>query len=43
MASPIQLDVSGAVASLTLHRPDALNALDRATKVALLEGCSGWG
>jgi 2-(1,2-epoxy-1,2-dihydrophenyl)acetyl-CoA isomerase len=34
---PVLLDVSDGVATITLNRPDAMNSLDVATKVALLE------
>jgi 2-(1,2-epoxy-1,2-dihydrophenyl)acetyl-CoA isomerase len=36
-SSPVLYDVSGGVATITLNRPDAMNSLDVATKVALLE------
>jgi 2-(1,2-epoxy-1,2-dihydrophenyl)acetyl-CoA isomerase len=36
-AAPVQYDVSDGVATITLNRPDAMNALDEATKVALKE------
>jgi 2-(1,2-epoxy-1,2-dihydrophenyl)acetyl-CoA isomerase len=35
--SPVLLDLSDGVATITLNRPDAMNSLDVATKVALLE------
>ena len=34
--SPVQLSLRDGVATITLHRPDAMNALDVATKEALL-------
>ena len=34
---PVLLDVTDGVATITLNRPDAMNSLDVATKVALLE------
>jgi 2-(1,2-epoxy-1,2-dihydrophenyl)acetyl-CoA isomerase len=34
---PVQLDLTDGVATITLHRPDAMNSLDVATKVLLLE------
>jgi 2-(1,2-epoxy-1,2-dihydrophenyl)acetyl-CoA isomerase len=34
--SPVLLDVADGVATITLNRPDAMNSLDIATKVALL-------
>ncbi|MFD1946047.1 enoyl-CoA hydratase-related protein [Nocardioides aestuarii] len=37
MTSPVQLDVTEGVATITLDRPDAMNSLDVATKEALLE------
>ncbi len=37
MSSPVLLDVTDGVATITLNRPDAMNSLDVATKVALLE------
>ncbi len=37
MSDPVLLDVSGAVATVTLHRPDAMNALTLEAKTALLE------
>ena len=37
MTSPVQLDVTEGVATITLARPDAMNSLDVATKEALLE------
>ena len=36
-ASPVLLSVTDGVATITLNRPDAMNSLDVATKVALLE------
>ncbi len=33
--SPVLLEIRDAVATVTLHRPDAMNSLDLATKVAL--------
>jgi 2-(1,2-epoxy-1,2-dihydrophenyl)acetyl-CoA isomerase len=36
MASPVDYSVSGAVATVTLSRPDAMNSLETATKDALL-------
>ena len=35
--SPVLLDLTDGVATITLNRPDAMNSLDVATKVALLE------
>ncbi len=35
--APVLLDVADGVATLTLHRPEAMNSLDVATKVLLLE------
>lgn len=35
MTEPVQYDVDGAVATITLNRPEALNAFDRAMKRAL--------
>ena len=35
--SPVLLDVTDAVATITLNRPDAMNSLDVATKLALLD------
>lgn len=35
--SPVLLDVTDGVATITLNRPDAMNSLDVATKVALLD------
>ncbi len=35
-AEPVLYTVSGAVATITFNRPDAMNALDVATKEALL-------
>jgi len=35
MTDPVLLDVGDRVATITLNRPDAMNALDTATKVAL--------
>jgi 2-(1,2-epoxy-1,2-dihydrophenyl)acetyl-CoA isomerase len=37
MSSPVLLDVTDGVATITLNRPDAMNSLDVATKEALLE------
>ncbi len=37
MSSPVLLDVTEGVATITLNRPDAMNSLDVATKEALLE------
>ena len=37
MASPVQYDLDGAVATVALSRPDTMNSLDAATKDALLE------
>lgn len=37
MTSPVQLDLTEGVATITLARPDAMNSLDVATKEALLE------
>ncbi len=37
MTDPVLLDVSDGVATITLNRPDAMNSLDVATKVALLD------
>ena len=37
MSEPVQYDVADSVATVTLNRPDAMNSLDVATKVALLE------
>ncbi|HEX6150411.1 enoyl-CoA hydratase/isomerase family protein [Nocardioides sp.] len=37
MTSPVLLDVTDGVATITLNRPDAMNSLDVATKTALLE------
>ena len=37
MSSPVQLDLTEGVATITLDRPEAMNSLDVATKVALLE------
>ena len=37
MSEPVQYDVADSVATITLNRPDAMNSLDVATKVALLE------
>lgn len=34
---PVQLDLTDGVATITLNRPDAMNSLDVATKVLLLE------
>jgi 2-(1,2-epoxy-1,2-dihydrophenyl)acetyl-CoA isomerase len=36
-AAPVLVDREGAVATVTINRPDRRNALDRAAKVALLE------
>jgi 2-(1,2-epoxy-1,2-dihydrophenyl)acetyl-CoA isomerase len=36
-AAPVQLDTTDGVATITLNRPDAMNSLDVATKVLLLE------
>jgi 2-(1,2-epoxy-1,2-dihydrophenyl)acetyl-CoA isomerase len=41
MASPVQYDVAGGVATVTLSRPDAMNSLDTATKDALLDALRG--
>jgi len=38
---PVHIERSGAVATVTLMRPDAMNALDVATKEALLVAESG--
>jgi 2-(1,2-epoxy-1,2-dihydrophenyl)acetyl-CoA isomerase len=35
--APVQLDTTDGVATITLNRPDAMNSLDVATKVLLLE------
>ena len=35
--SPLLLDIADGVATLTMHRPDALNSLDNALKLALLD------
>lgn len=35
--APVLLDVADGVATITLHRPEAMNSLDVATKVLLLE------
>jgi len=37
MSSPVQLDLTEGVATITLDRPEAMNSLDVATKTALLE------
>jgi 2-(1,2-epoxy-1,2-dihydrophenyl)acetyl-CoA isomerase len=37
MTSPVQLDLTEGVATITLDRPEAMNSLDVATKEALLE------
>jgi 2-(1,2-epoxy-1,2-dihydrophenyl)acetyl-CoA isomerase len=37
VTSPVRYDVDEAVATITLDRPDAMNSLDTATKVALRE------
>ncbi len=37
MSSPVLLDLTEGVATITLNRPEAMNSLDVATKVALLE------
>ncbi len=37
MSSPVQLDLTEGVATITLDRPEAMNSLDVATKEALLE------
>ena len=37
MSEPVLYDVADSVATVTLNRPDAMNSLDVATKVALLE------
>ncbi len=37
MAEPVLYDVDGAVATITFNRPDAMNAADVPTKLALLE------
>ncbi len=37
MTSPVLLDLTEGVATITLNRPDAMNSLDIATKEALLE------
>ncbi len=37
MTAPVLLDVSDGIATITLNRPDAMNSLDVATKVLLLE------
>ncbi|MGH3361230.1 MAG: enoyl-CoA hydratase/isomerase family protein [Nocardioides sp.] len=37
MTAPVLLDLTDGVATITLNRPDAMNSLDVATKVALLE------
>lgn len=37
MTSPVLLDLTEGVATITLNRPDAMNSLDVATKQALLE------
>lgn len=34
---PVLLEVAGGVATITVNRPEAMNAIDAATKVALLE------
>lgn len=34
---PVLLEVADSVATITLHRPDAMNAIDLATKTALLD------
>ncbi|MDO9497140.1 MAG: enoyl-CoA hydratase-related protein [Nocardioides sp.] len=36
-AAPVQLDTTDGVATITLNRPEAMNSLDVATKVLLLE------
>lgn len=36
-AAPVQLETTDGVATITLNRPDAMNSLDVATKVLLLE------
>jgi 2-(1,2-epoxy-1,2-dihydrophenyl)acetyl-CoA isomerase len=36
-ASPVRYDVAGAVATITLNRPDAMNSLDTPTKELLLD------
>ncbi len=37
MTAPVLLDVSDGIATITLNRPEAMNSLDVATKVLLLE------
>jgi len=37
MTEPVLLDISDAVATITLNRPEAMNSLDAATKEALLD------
>ncbi len=43
MSSPVLLDVTDGVATITLNRPDAMNSLDVATKVALRDAVTALG
>lgn len=36
--SPVRIDIAGGVATVTLNRPEAMNALDERTKIALRDG-----
>lgn len=43
MSSPVRIATDGGVATVTLDRPDAMNALDEATKIALRDGLAAVG
>lgn len=43
MSEPVRIETADAVATVTLNRPDAMNALDEATKVALRDGLGAVG
>ncbi len=43
MSEPVLVDVAGAVATITLNRPDAMNSLDTETKVALRDAVQAAG
>lgn len=38
--SPLQVEIADGVATLTMHRPDAMNSLDGSLKMALLEAAN---
>lgn len=43
MGEPVRIEMAGGVATVTLDRPEARNALDEATKVALRDGLASIG